>query len=584
MRFRRRDKARADHPSSRMDLIALWGPDDDALDSELRPPPDAEDFAQAPPAGAEDSAQAPPAAPPAGAEDAAPPTAPGPPAAAGPGTPPGLDTPPAPDAPPAPDTPPVDVPSGPSRARGAAGGRVWRVALVAAIIAGALAIDRSLGGTSVPEARAAVPQMPSMAPAGALSSTWLCPALGASAASPVLGRLVLANPGPVPLTGTVTVIPASGAPIVQHPRLAPYSRQEIALETVAPGDYAAATVTFDGAGGAVEQEVHGALGDSVAPCTTGSSDHWYFPSGETDANASEYLSLYNPYPAPAIADLRFETDQGSAVPDAFQGVVVPASGFTVLDIGARVRSRATVATTVSVRGGRVVADELQVLSGSPHGLLLTLGAPALSTSWYYANGGVGPGVRERFDVYNPGSTEADVSAAPILDQGSADPFDVSVPPEGMVSLEVDTQARIPPGVGQAWALTSTNGAPFVAERVITSGRPATQTGVAATIGSDATAKRWVFGAGATTGGEAERLVIVNPGGADAHVSVVASGDGGAVHLPAVVVPAAGRASVDIGALHPAGVVMLDVTSDTPVVAERALYGTGPSHSVGIAGD
>jgi hypothetical protein len=450
------------------------------------------------------------------------------------------------------------------------------------VIAAGLGVDQAVGGGEAPVAQAAPAQMPTMAPAGALSSTWLCPALGASAVSPLLGRLIVANPGTAPLGATVTVVPANGQPVVQHVHLSPYGRQTIGLEAVAPGNYAAATVTFDGAAGAVEQEVHGSLGDSVTPCATTSSDHWYFPTGETDAGSSEYLSLYNPYPAPAIADLRFETDQGEAVPDAFQGVVVPGSGFTVLDVGARVRSRARVAAIVSVRGGRVVADEFQVLR-SRRGLVLALGAAAPRTSWFYANGGVGPGVRERFDVFNPGPSEASVSIAPILEQGSADPFDLSVPPQGVVSLEVDQQARIPPGVGQAWALTSSNGVPVVSERVITSFAPAKPTGTAATIGAPTAARRWVFAAGSTINGERERLVVADPGGADAHVSVVASGEGAAVRLPPVVVPAAGRVSIDVTRLDPADIVMLDVTADVPVVAERALYGGGPSNAVGIAG-
>ena len=192
---------------------------------------------------------------------------------------------------------------------------------------------------------------------------------------------------------------------------------------------------------------------------------------------------------------------------------------------------------------------------------------------------MGPGVSERFDVFNPGSAEASVSVAPLLEQGSAEPFDLSVPPLGVVSLEVDAQARIPPGVGQAWVLTSSNGVPVVPERVITSSAQ----GTAATIGAPATARHWVFAAGSTTHGQDERLIVVNPGGGDAHVSVVASGDGGAVRLPPVVVPAASRVSVDITALEAADVVMLDVTADVPVVAERALYGNGPSDALGIVG-
>ncbi len=474
--------------------------------------------------------------------------------------------------------------------RGPGGGRrqAAGVVVLAALLAAALFADRTLA-TDTRAAAAPTPGMPTMAAAGSLSSTWYCPALGASAASRAKGRLILANPGPSPLTTTVTIVPSTGNPVIEHPALAPYSRSTIRLEDVAPADYAAATVVFDGTGGAVEQEVDGALGQSMTACASSSSDRWYFATGATDANAAEYLSLYNPYPAPAIADLRFETDQGLAIPDAFQGVVVPGGGFTVIDIGARVRSRSQVSAEVDVRGGRLVVDKLQILTGpvrpGPRGLVLTLGAPALGTTWYYANGGVGPGVTERFDVYNPGLVEADVSAAPVLDQGSADPFDVTVPPESMVSLQVDQQARIPPGVGQAWVLTSANGVPVVVERVITSGPPAVGLGVSDAIGAPATATRWVFPAGSAANGADEWLVVLNPGAAPAHVAVVASGGAVAVKLPPLVVAPGSREAVDIGTVDPAGVVVLDVTGDVPIVAERAQYvtaGPGISGGTGIA--
>lgn len=555
MRFRRRHESRERHPSSTLDLVALWGPDDDDAPGAA---------ASEAPADAAPAIAAPPLVAPA---DAAPSVAAPWVAATSP----------------ADGVPPAGRGAARTRLPSDGRGRAARVGVLAAVIAAGLVADQVVGGGKVQVAPVAPTVAAAMAPVGALSSTWLCPALGATAASPAQGQLVIANPGAAALAATVTVVPATGAPVVQHADLPPYGRQTVALDAVAPGDYAAATVTFEGAGGAVEQEVRGPLGDSVTPCASSASDHWYFPTGETDAGANEYLSLYNPYPGPAIADVRFETELGEFVPDAFQGVVVPGSGFTVLDIGSRVRSRAQVAAVVDVRGGEVVADELQVLNTRARGLVLTLGAPAPKASWFYANGGVGPGVTERFDVFNPSAKEASVSVAPLLEQGSAEPFDLSVPPLGVASLEVDAQARIPPGVGQAWVVTSSNGVPVVPERVITSTAPGGARGTAGTIGAPAPARRWVFAAGSTTNGEDERLVLVNPGGTDAHVSVVASGNGGAVRLPAVKVPAASRVSVDVTALDPSDVVMLDVTADTPIVAERALYGRGPSDAIGIVG-
>jgi len=69
------------------------------------------------------------------------------------------------------------------------------------------------------------------------------------------------------------------------------------------------------------------------------------------------------------------------------------------------------------------------------------------------------------------------------------------------------------------------------------------------------------------------------------VAVVASGGGTAVKLPALVVGAGSREAVDIGTVDPAAVVVLDVSADVPIVAERAQYvtaGPGISGGTGIA--
>jgi hypothetical protein len=459
------------------------------------------------------------------------------------------------------------------------------VVLVAALFA-----DHAIGPPAAARLAAASPAVPEVAPEGSLSSTWFCPALQATGQSSARGRIIVGNPTPAVLTGTVTVVPSQGAPVVDHPVIQPYTRLTYRLEDVAPGPYAAATVSLSSAGGAVEQEVQGPLGQSITPCASASSDHWYFAAGRTDENATELLSLYNPYPAPAIADLTFATDTGPTTPDAFQGIVVPGQGFNVIDIGARVRIRALVGATVDVTSGRLVADNLLIDSATPgqgpSGLALTLGATDLGDTWYYPDGGTGSGLSETFHIYNPGANEADVQLTPVLEEGSADPFDLTVPPDAVTTLEVDQQQRIPPGVGEAWVLTSTNGAPVVAERLSVSAPPAVHTGISDTIGTPVLATRWLFPAGSAATGADEWLVTFNPGSRPAHIQVVASGSGQPQDLPAFTVAPGSRRAIQLSTVYPKGIVMLDVRSDVPVAAERAQFvvgGPGMSGSIGIVG-
>jgi hypothetical protein len=464
------------------------------------------------------------------------------------------------------------------------------IGVIAALLVAGVVGDHLIGAGAPPQAAAADtgPAIPTVAGPGTLSSTWFCPALQATSRSAAKGRIIIANPTAGVLSGTVTVIPSTGTPVVESPVIQPYDRLTYRLEALAPGPFAAATVSLDEPGGAVEQEVQGPLGQSITPCATSSSDHWYFAAGRADDADTELLSLYNPYPAAAIADLSFATETGPAIPDAFQGIVVPAGGFNVIDVGARVRLRTAVAATVDVRSGRLVVDKLEVQSGTagsaPHGLALTLGATAPATRWYYADGVSGPGLREHFEIYNPGNQEADIQLAPVLDQGSAEPFPLTVPPFDRVSLEVDKQQRIPPGVGQAWVLTSTNDVPVVAERVIEAGPPGPHTGVGDTFGTPRPATGWVFPAGSAGPGADEWLVLFNPSDAPARVSLTASGLGQPQPLPVVALAAGSRRAIEISTELPKGIVVLEVTSTVPIVAERAQFvlgGPGMSDSTGI---
>jgi hypothetical protein len=453
--------------------------------------------------------------------------------------------------------------------------------VVVALVIG-LAGDHLLGhGSSVAGAVVAAPGGPAVPPADSLSSTWFCPALGASAGSQALGRIIVGDPTSHGLSGTLTLTPSQGNPVVDDLLISPFSRSTFKLEDLAPGAFAATTVSLDEPGGAVEQEVTGPLGQSISPCATASSDTWYFPSGHTDTDATELISLYNPYPAAAIADLDFATDIGPTTPEAFQGIVIPPNGFNVIDIGTRVRIRAAVATRVHVRAGRLVVDEIEV---QPSGLALTLGAPTLSTHWYYPGGITGGGVDERFDVYNPGTSTATVSLIPVLASGSADPFSLTIDPDDRVSLEIDQQSRIPPGVGQAWLLASTNGVPVSATQVSTSTSAGLGTGVALTIGAPGVTGGWVFPAGSSTNGGQESLLLFNPGGRAARVTVTVSGNGAsrAVSVPPVAPESA--VVVNLDTADPAGVLIVEVLSDQPIVAGREqgnAGGQGFSSTVGI---
>ncbi|MHB8467452.1 MAG: DUF5719 family protein [Acidimicrobiales bacterium] len=471
------------------------------------------------------------------------------------------------------------------------------VALVA-VVAFGLVIDHAVGSGAARPNAAVEPATPSLAPPGALSSTWFCPALGATVESATRGRIIIGDPGPTDLHVTTTFVPSSGPTVTRTAVVAAFTRMTYKLEEEAPAAFTAATVSIDGSAGAVEQEIQGPLGQSIAPCATESSDRWYFAAGRTDTGSTMLLSLDNPFSTDAIVDLRFVTDQGATSPDAYQGLVVPKAGQIVINVGERVRLRTAVASEVTARAGRLIVDKLQVQQGqgsrSPQGttpfsgLSVTLGDTAPGLTWYFADGIKAPGVTEHFELYNPADTEAQVQVAAILEQGAAEPFVVTVAPGGRASVQIDQEPRIPASVGQGWVVSAANGVRVVVERVYEELSPAPHTGVADSMGSPRLADRWVFPAGSASEGADEYLIVCNPGPSAANVTVTASGTGQAVVLrglgPLVLAPRS-RQAIRIGDARRAGIVALDVTADRAIVAERSQANVsqpGLSGAIGVA--
>jgi hypothetical protein len=472
--------------------------------------------------------------------------------------------------------------------------------LVVVAVAGVVA-SRS-GPRSGPAPAAPLPAQPVAAPSSAVSSSWYCAGATASSAGSAQGTLLVANPGPSPLTARVTLVASDGRPV--PPRtlgLPAYSRTAVAEKVPGGAPWVGATVVAAGGGVAVEQEVAGPLGTSASPCSVRGSTHWYFPTGTTLRDATDVISLYNPFPADAIVDLDFVTNQGQEAPMADQAVLVPAASVVEVDLGDHLRRRQTIATTVTATTGQVVAWQTQLITdpaaGTPvlgqplpagytgladpappaGGLILTLGAPVAGPSWRWPDGVAGNGVDERYVVYNPGARVALVRLTYGLPGGSQQPFGFAVAPDSVRVVATGSQAQVPAGKPHDVSVVTTNGTPVVAERTVTAVSPATRTGTGALLGSTVTARRWLTAAGG--GGRLDEWVdVYNPGPVGSAVALSEVAPSGLRPLPGlagVQVGAGDRVAVDVGAaLRGASVGPLVVAAGHPVVVERDLYGGG----------
>jgi hypothetical protein len=422
------------------------------------------------------------------------------------------------------------------------------VAAVVVVVVLSAFVDRSTTSATTSGAKAAASvsatAMPLSAPAAALSSSWFCAGAVGTPAHLADGSLVVANAGSRALTGTVTFVPSSGASTTRPLAVGAAQSVTIVEPAVADSAYLGAVVNLDGGQAAVQQVISGGEGTSSTACSTSGGTSWYFPAGTTQPSSTLSLLLLNPFPDDAIADLSFVTEQGQEDPQDFQGLVIPGGTLLGVDLGGHLRDRASVATMVHLRVGRVAAFETEAVQPQtsaqqsaaapgttawPPGVDVVLGTPSPGTAWWWPNGVDTANQAEEYVLYNPNANPAQVSLGVVLDQGSADPFQITVEPQSVSVINSNTESRIPIGIGHAAWLRSTNGVGVVAARVTMAASAAAHPGIAEVLGSRLEASRWLI-PGAGISGASPALVVYNPGTSPVTVAVT-SLDGSPVGAP-----------------------------------------------------
>jgi uncharacterized protein DUF5719 len=473
-------------------------------------------------------------------------------------------------------------------------------AVVGALLAGGL-IDKAASPqtTASPASLPAAQQVPVAAPVKALSSSWFCGGATDTSGGYAPGSVVIANSGSTAANAVVNLITSNGQRHEVPVTVGPKSRRAVAEDVQGGAPWIGASVDVDAGATSVEQFVNGPGGVTATPCATSGSSHWYFAAGQTFVNAGVELTLVNPYPSDSVVDLSFTTDQGIEMPVEYQGLIVPRGGILAVNLGDHLRRRQQIATTVTARTGRVVAWKTQWVTSPPSGaaiigtpaaenpladpaapipgVTVTLGAPSASTNWVWADGQAGTGIAEQYVIYNPGPVTADVRLSVQLDQGVAEPFELSVPPDQVIPIESDQQARIPAGVTHAAVLQSTNGVAVVAERVVAATSPSSWSGLGDMLGARVPAQRWLLGASYADSSHDGWVVLYNPTNQAVQVTIDMLSSGSEVALagqtPVSVAPDR-RVAVHINQGRSALEVALVVKSPVPIYAEYDIYGIG----------
>jgi hypothetical protein len=466
-------------------------------------------------------------------------------------------------------------------------GRLLVLALVLAVLVGVAVAARTPG--------VAAPGGPPVSPAafvtapGAESSAWYCTGQSTSSGEVAVGALVLTNSTARTVIGSVESTSDSGAQsqitvtVPAHAQLVPD------IPAPSSGSWTSQVAILSAGGVAVTQVVHGPAGWSETPCQSRTSADWYFPSGTTSGTDGLFISLFNPTTSPDVVDLTFVTPSGVVQPINFLGLVLQPGQVQVADVGAFVQEQSAVATTVTVRTGRVVASEVEQFTGPTAGLSIVPGVPMPEPQWSIPQSEEVAGGSSEIDVFNPGPTSEHVTVHVRLPTGPVAPLTQVVAPLTTWVLSTSGQTRIPAGDPYSSNIVASGGRGVVVGRLVQapSSAPSPHSGLANAIGalnSSWPTRQWLVPSPGSTampayaGSLPEHLALANTTGRTEHVVVLTMAPSGTRTIATETLRAHQGISLSGTTLFGAGLYPLLVRSSGPVAVSEDV---GPAGAYGV---
>lgn len=198
----------------------------------------------------------------------------------------------------------------------------------------------------------------------------------------------------------------------------------------------------------------------------------------------------------------------------------------------------------------------------------SVGATMPAKEWYCAEGSTAGDFETWVLIQNPGSSTATAKVTYMLASGPREGPTVNLPPRSRATVNAEDT------VGEVWdvAASVTSDRPVIVERASYWGD---RSAAHESIGASTASPDWYLAEGSTGGGFETWVLVQNPGTAEAHVAITYSTGAGGVPGPGFTLGAGARKSLNVADTVPSTwSVSTSVSSDVPVVAERAVYWEG----------
>jgi hypothetical protein len=299
--------------------------------------------------------------------------------------------------------------------------------------------------------------------------------------------------------------------------------------------------------------------DSIGASET--SKTWYLAEGCTNGGFETWVVVQNPNDKPADVSLTYMTPEGQKPGPS---VTLPPNSRKTFNIGDTVPGNWNVSTFVSSK--EPVVAERAVYWNNRKGAHDSIGVTEPDDTWYLAEGCTNGGFETWVLVQNPGDSTASVDLTFMTEAGQKPGPHLDLAPHTRQS--VDVSKTIP----NDWSVSTkvTSKQPVIAERAVywnnrIEGHDS--------IGTTTPAKTWYLAEGCTGAGFETWVLVQNPNSSPASVQLTYMTPSGPVTGPSETMAANSRKTFNVAETVP-GVyeVSTKVTSNKPVIAERAMYG------------
>ncbi|MDI6832173.1 MAG: FlgD immunoglobulin-like domain containing protein, partial [Actinomycetota bacterium] len=370
--------------------------------------------------------------------------------------------------------------------------------------------------------------------------------------------VLIQNPGDQANRARVTFMLPGGDNVTREYSLHPRSRFTIHVDDILPAAEMSTLVESD-LPVVVERAMYfgGGLAGHDTIGVNAPSRRWYLAEGYTGGDFDEWVLVQNPNHTPAQLKVQFQTQEQGVVDRSYG--LEPRSRFTIHVDDILPDSQVSTYLECDLP---VVVERAQYLNYMNSGHC-SIGARSPSTTWYLAEGYTGGGFEEWLLVQNPQDGAARVEITFMELDGTNTRMEFDVP--GRSRYTVPVHDFLP---GAQVSALATSSRPVICERAMYwNGRSDGH----ATIGTPTPEYSWYFPEGYTAGGYEEWLLIQNPWDTKAVVSVEFMLPGGSSQSIQLEVAARSRFSLNVGGIIGETEVSLRVSSDLPVVSERAMY-------------